>query len=154
MAALAAAPSSISHFALAQKETNQNVFFRFVDGTTLCLWLDPLLDIFTIKQKLLKHQRATGVAAPLSATFASQDLVFVCNGKPLNEHFLLADYQLPPNVTIHVSYRNKGGCFLVSLSVLTIIFWSIIGSPCTCGLSLLLVPLLLPLLFILPCFFL
>jgi hypothetical protein len=118
---------------------------------TFCLWLDPSLDIYTIKEKLVEHRRATGQTAT-SATFLSKDLFFICNGKPLSDEMLLSDYNFPENSTIHVSYRNRGGCFMVSLSILCIICASVIGSPCTCGLSLFMVPLLLPLLFILPFF--
>lgn len=72
-------------------------------------------------------------------------------GKPLSIHN--GDYFLwKDNADIFVQYRNPGGCFMVSLTVLTMIMMAIIGSTCTCGLSLLIVPLLLPLLFILPFF--
>ena len=127
------------------------LFAPLLSWQTFCLWLDPTLDIATIKLKLLEHKRLTG-STPLSATFFSKDIFLICNGKPLDEDMLLADYHLPRHATIHVNYRNKGGCFMVSLTILSIICASVIGSPCTCGLSLFMVPLLLPLLFILPFF--
>jgi len=84
------------------------------------------------------------------------DTVWIWNAKVLDDdEYCLGDYGLitsNSHIVIHVSPRNPGGCFMVSLTVLCIIFMAIIGSTCTCGLSLVLVPLLLPLLFILPLF--
>lgn len=116
---------------------------------------------------LLAHQRATATA-PYSALFSglenvalaqnliwsiqTNDLFLVWNGKPLNEEYQLADYNISADATVMVSYRNRGGCLLVSFSILVTICLAIIASTCTCGISLLVVPLLLPLLFILPLF--
>jgi hypothetical protein len=88
----------------------------------------------------------------MTATFLSKDLFFVWNGKPLDDDDMLLDYGMKANSTISVSYRNRGGCFMVSFSILCIICAAVLGSPCTCGLSLFVVPLLMPLLFILPLF--
>ena len=52
--------------------------------------------------------------------------------------------------TVYVHYRNRGGCFMISFTILMTIFFLIITSTCTCGASLLFVPLLLPFLFVLP----
>ena len=77
------------------------------------------------------------------------------NGKPLREDPMFNNNNNTGgggDMTVHVHYRNEGGCFILSLSVLTMIMIAIIGSTCTCGMSLLVVPLLMPLLFILPLF--
>ena len=74
------------------------------------------------------------------------------NGKPLRRDDHMYMYNNPGDTTVYVHYRNEGGCFILSLSVLTMIMIAIIGSTCTCGMSLLVVPLLMPLLFILPLF--
>lgn len=91
------------------------------------------------------------------------DLTLSWNGKPLDDYGLLSDYwgllqssgggnnQGRAN-TVIVSSRRKGGCFMVSFSILATICAAILGSPCTCGLSLFVVPFLLPLLFVLPLF--
>jgi hypothetical protein len=79
-------------------------------------------------------------------------LFFCWNGKPLDDDAILKDYGVRDSATISVSYRKRGGCFMVSLSILTVICAAVIGSPCTCGFSLFIVPLLLPLLFVLPLF--
>jgi hypothetical protein len=88
----------------------------------------------------------------------TQDLSFMYRGKPLEDDEPFRTYYntktksstLPP--TIHVSVRLYGGCFMVSATVLGMIMTAIVGSTCTCGLSLIAVPFLLPLLFILPFF--
>lgn len=82
----------------------------------------------------------------------SNDLFMIWNGKPMDDNGNLSDYGLREGVTIDVSYRNKGGCFMVSFSILVFIGMAIIGSTCTCGLSLFVIPFLMPLLFILPLF--
>ena len=68
-------------------------------------------------------------------------------GKPL-----VSTDSVKDGSTVFVQYRNRGGCFMVSLSIMMIIFTLILSSTCTCGTSLLLVPLLLPFLFVLPLF--
>jgi hypothetical protein len=118
---------------------------------TFCLWLDPNLDVQSVKLRLMEHRRKTG-QVPSGAWFLSNDVFFCWNGKPLDEDMLLADYGIKDSAVISVSRRERGGCFMVSLSVLTIICAAVLGSPCTCGFSLFIVPLLLPLLFVLPLF--
>ena len=75
---------------------------------------------------------------------------FVVESKPLRKEQILSPKR--NHQTVHCHYRNPGGCFIFSLSILTIIFFATIGSVCTCGLSLFIIPLLVPFLFILPCF--
>ena len=77
---------------------------------------------------------------------------FVVECKPLRKDQILSPKRNNQTTTIHCHYRNPGGCFIFSLSILTIIFFATIGSVCTCGLSLFIIPLLVPFLFILPCF--
>ena len=74
------------------------------------------------------------------------------NGKQVNYDSLMNTDGMTKMSTINVQYRNNGGCFMLSLTVLTMIMAAIVGSTCTCGISLLVVPLLMPLLFILPLF--
>jgi hypothetical protein len=98
---------------------------------------------------------ATGKIARGTAA-AAASLCMVWQGKPLEDDAVLSHYmpfqQQGNNNTIVVWQRQRGGCFMVSLSILVIIFFALMGSCCTCGLSLLVVPVLLPLLFILPLF--
>jgi hypothetical protein len=102
----------------------------------------------------LRGDDARGDDAPSLA----RDFCMVCAGKVLDEEddrpvrLLVggASREALPNVQIW--RRQRGGCFMVSASILCIITAAIIGSPCTCGLSLFVVPVLLPFLFILPLF--
>jgi hypothetical protein len=55
-------------------------------------------------------------------------------------------------ITIHASYPIKGGCFIISFAILMTIIFAICMSVCTCGISLVAIPLLAPFLFILPLF--
>ena len=59
---------------------------------------------------------------------------------------------LSPPMTIHASHELKGGCFIISFSILLLIIGSVFMSVFTCGLSLFVIPFLCPLLFILPLF--
>jgi hypothetical protein len=110
-------------------------------------------DVYAIKRQLAKKASKGGlsVAAP-------GDLVLTSNGKVWRDAGVLDDYCLHSSssassaMTVHVSCRRGGGCFMVSLSVLCVICAAVVGTPCTCGLSLLVVPVLLPLLMILPFF--
>jgi hypothetical protein len=93
----------------------------------------------------------------------SRDFCMVCRGKVLDldkdSDRTLWDVigagstigtTVSSQVYIQAWTRQRGGCFMVSFTILCIIMASIVGSFCTCGLSLLIVPVLLPLLFILP----
>jgi hypothetical protein len=111
-----------------------------------------------MKQAVVEHQRVTGHAPSLLV--AAKDIFFVWNGKPLTDRALLQDYigeagkkgRNNSTVTIFVSHRQRGGCFMVSFSILVTICAAILSSPCTCGFGLLIIPVLLPLLFVLPLF--
>jgi ABC-type phosphate transport system permease subunit len=88
-----------------------------------------------------------------AATLSTRDLYFMCQGKPCHEDALLSDYALSSSwVQLEVNYRQRGGCFMVSASIVATISALLLLCPCTCGASLILVPFLLPLLFILPFF--
>ena len=105
---------------------------------TTCLWVDPFHDSVADTKKRVQDGR---------------DFVWTWNGKPLDDSGVLADYgAVSDGMTIQTFPRQQGGCFMVSLSILFIIICSIVGSMCTCGLSLVVVPFLVPLLFILPLF--
>ena len=83
------------------------------------------------------------------------DLYLVHNGKPLDDDAVWMDYGIRSsnkNYTVSVQTRVRGGCFMISASVLCLLCTAVVGSPCTCGVSLIAVPFLLPLLFVLPLF--
>lgn len=84
----------------------------------------------------------------------SRDFCMVCRGKVLDTDDDRALVEIvggsASQMDVQVWTRQRGGCFMISCSILGIILAAIVGSTCTCGLSLLIVPVLLPLLFILP----
>lgn len=133
---------------------------------TLCLLIDPWNDdMLSVKTKLLAKSETTPYYQP-------KDLFMVYNGKPIFEDDFMDKnnccqddsvvvvggssvrrrHQFREGATVLVSYRNRGGCFMVSFSILLMIGAALVGSFCTCGLSLCVVPFLVPLLFILPLF--
>lgn len=96
-------------------------------------------------------------------TAPSRDFCMTCRGKVLDaddDTATLADVVMGRGIAgyrsnntpihLHVWPRQRGGCFMVSLSILGVIMTALVGSTCTCGLSLFIIPVLLPLLFILP----
>jgi Ubiquitin family len=95
---------------------------------------------------------ASAVAYLQQNKLRSSDLSFMYNGKPLDNDCCLADYRVRENAVVQVSLRLAGGCFMVSATVFCMLCTAVIGSTCTCGLSLIAVPFLLPLLFVLPLF--
>lgn len=121
---------------------------------TLCMLVNlQQEDILSIKKRLLKLASASAASGEYSSfVLATRDLFLVWNGKPLNDECVLADYNMTTksHATIFCQRRERGGCFAVSFSVLMVIVACILGSTVTCGTSLLLVPLLLPLLVVLP----
>jgi hypothetical protein len=82
-------------------------------------------------------------------TMNRNNFFFEFGGKPLSHDNTVS---IGNGSTVFVQYRLRGGCFMISITVLMTIFVLILSSTCTCGASLLLVPLLLPFLFVLPLF--
>ena len=105
----------------------------------------------------------------------SNGMYLIYNGKVLCPYNTLVDYFNPYSIcktdrdenrgnedlvrrlndtpiTIHASYPLRGGCFILSFSILMMILVAMSMSLCTCGLSLIAIPILGPFLFILPLF--
>ena len=98
------------------------------------------MSIDAIKQSLLDKR------PDYQRSFSIDDLYLTAQGhKPLVHS--LEDY-----TQIDVHGRVKGGCFMVSFSILMICLVACCCSVFTCGTSLLIIPVLLPLLFVLPLF--
>jgi hypothetical protein len=89
-----------------------------------------------------------------TTTMLARDVYLCCNGKPCHEEALLSDYRngCAKSIVFDANYRQRGGCFMVSASIVATIAGLLMLCPCTCGTSLIFVPFLLPLLFILPFF--
>ncbi|CAB9517511.1 expressed unknown protein [Seminavis robusta] len=139
---------------LQQKTDECSVFFNFVHGKTLCMMVNLHTDdIKSIKKRLAELDgKSDGRTTRTSFVLASRDMFLVWNGKPLEEDCTLADYNITSkgHTTIFCHQRQPGGCFAVSFSIFMVIVAAVLGSSVTCGASLILVPLLLPLLVILP----
>ena len=84
--------------------------------------------------------------------FYPSDQYLTYQSKPLADSLTIGDYGIQHGDTLFVADRQRGGCFMVSLSILFTIFLAILMSFCTCGLSLTIVPFLIPLLAVLPLF--
>ena len=115
---------------------------------------------YTIYFYIQRHWRSLGTF--FFESHMSSRMILSYNGKIMRKDLTLSDY-LPPATTattkaqqnpivIHLSFALDGGCFLISFSVLLMIIGAVMMSFCTCGASLIFVPLLAPLLFILPFF--
>lgn len=107
-----------------------------------------------------------------NSLLGSDDMCLIYNGKVLCPYNALVDYCNPKSscrnsinnanenigfcrntpITIHASYPIKGGCFIISFSILMTMLIAMSMSLCTCGLSLFVIPILAPFLFILPLF--
>lgn len=104
--------------------------------------------------------------------FGTNDIFLIYNGKVLCPYNTVVDYYNPYRsltnclngnknveitrkdtpITIHASYPVRGGCFMISFSILMTMLMAVCMSLCTCGMSLVIIPLLAPFLFILPLF--
>jgi hypothetical protein len=119
--------------------------FIFTFCQTLCCLINPqqgaITSIAILEQKVLESYPDR----------SKRDFFFLSQSKPLNQTTFDSLYWKDGS-TIFVHYRNRGGCFIFSFSILCIILMAIVGSFCTCGSSLLIIPVLLPFLFILPLF--
>lgn len=111
---------------------------------TYCLTIEPDMSLFDIKRALIElYQYSTN-----QPTFIDpRQLCLTSQGKV--EENLVWNKN---NVTVFVHLRQPGGCFMISFTILMTIILACMSSVCTCGLSLFVIPVLLPLLFILPLF--
>ena len=118
---------------------------------TLCMMVNIHNDDILSIKKRLADITSSGGEEP-SFVMATKDMFLLWNGRPLDDDCVLADYHMTTKsmATVFCHQRKRGGCFAVSASVLVVIFASILGSTVTCGASLIMVPLLLPLLLVLP----
>jgi hypothetical protein len=110
----------------------------------------PITDLSLVALTFWLSMWLAALGVPATGGVRSDDIYFSSNGKPLVDQAKLSDYHL--GSTIHVAGRVRGGCFMLSATVFAIICCACLSSLCTCGLSLVVVPFLLPLLFILPLF--
>ena len=139
------AQNAITTAATASAATNHGAGTPPAIDTFGCVFWMALLNLFHTKLR-------------------ASDLCFLHHGKPLDDDGLWLDYVFAGKnnnnqhrtttqmTTVTVHPRLRGGCFMVSASVLAMLCAAVVGSSCTCGVSLVAVPFLLPLLFVLPFF--
>ena len=138
----------------AQQPQHTNLLVRGPAGKCLSLAVPGSLRVEHLKAQLAL---ATGI------TVADQYLMYQC--KLLQDSAALALYGLGSGgeeavltsrhlPTVEMGVRQRGGCFMVTFTLLTILFFATLCAPFTCGTSLFLYLFLLPPCFILPFFFL
>mmetsp|Transcript_5336 Transcript_5336/g.14436 ORF Transcript_5336/g.14436 Transcript_5336/m.14436 type:complete len:202 (+) Transcript_5336:282-887(+) len=148
-------PNGVGGATNGEMTKKRNVFLKCWDGKLLCCTLecetadaDEIMGV--LRQQVTKNY----------PYITMEDVYFSAKGKMLTvgdpagtthgeEDRCLSIFD-DDGVTVFVHRRLRGGCFMVSCSVLGLILFFVVISPCTCGLSMVAVPLLLPLLFILP----
>lgn len=138
-----------------QEQQHTNLLVRGPAGKYLSLAVPGSLRVEELKTQLAL---ATGVNA------ADQFLMYHC--KLLQDSAALGLYGLGSDdgttaaltsrhlPTVEMGVRQRGGCFMVTFTLLTILFFATLCAPFTCGTSLCLYVFLLPPCFILPFFFL
>lgn len=123
----------------------------------------PKKHVAAIESVMVVLWMALQLLSSSSYKLRPSDLYFMHHGKPLDDDALWKDYvgyggsssnrkNTTSMMTVTVHPRVRGGCFMVSASVLAMLCTAVVGASCTCGMSLIAVPLLLPLLFVLPLF--
>jgi len=136
-----------------QHQQHTNLLVRVPAGICLSLAVPRSLRVEQLKAQLAL---TTGV------TVDDQYLMYQC--KLLQDSAVLALYGLGGGEeaaltsrhlpTVEMGVRQRGGCFMVTFTLLTILFFATLCAPFTCGTSLFLYLFLLPPCFILPFFFL
>ncbi len=137
------------HAVEEEEEEAMNLLVRAPAGLRVSLAVDGGMRVEELKARLAQE---LGVAA------TEQYLMYQC--KPLADAAKLALYGLGGHMqqqqqqvqTVEMGVRTRGGCFIVSFTILTILVIATLCAPVTCGTSLLLYVFLLPPLFVLPFF--
>jgi len=132
------------HSKVLEKHGGIDIFVHGTNGKTVNLTVHGDESIFSVRRKVSQKH-------PHNMLYSS-DQYLTYQSKPLTESLTVADYGIQQGSTLFASERRRGGCFMISLSIIFTIFCAIAMSLCTCGLSLTIIPFLLPLLCILPLF--
>mmetsp|Transcript_211 Transcript_211/g.560 ORF Transcript_211/g.560 Transcript_211/m.560 type:complete len:123 (-) Transcript_211:305-673(-) len=117
------------------------IFVKTVTGRTIPLEVESSDTVEMVKDKL-----CLSTAIP-----SSEQRLVSSGGRQLEEGMTLGDLDVQKEAVLNLMLGLRGGCWFFSISILIIIFFAIVLSFCTCGLSLTAIPFLVPFLFILPC---
>mmetsp|Transcript_4334 Transcript_4334/g.6351 ORF Transcript_4334/g.6351 Transcript_4334/m.6351 type:complete len:267 (-) Transcript_4334:1442-2242(-) len=139
--------------------TGANDMYLIYNGKVLCPY-NTLLDYLHYNPFMNRpcYQSSNGSSSSGSDSDSSRNNNHNTNGNnyydaKANHDDTIRKYKYDNGpITIHASFPIKGGCFIVSFSILMTIVMAMCMSVCTCGLSLFAVPILAPFLFILPLF--
>ncbi|KAM3576751.1 hypothetical protein VYU27_001346 [Nannochloropsis oceanica] len=134
-----------------QQQQTTNLLVRRPAGKCLSLAVPDSLRVGELKSQL---SLTTGIAVE------DQYLMYQC--KLLQDSATLALYGLGGTEGSDLTYchlpmvdmgvRQRGGCFIVTFTILSILFFATLCAPFTCGTSLFLYLFLLPPVFVLPFF--
>ena len=119
---------------------NVDVFVRTPTGKTLNYSVAPEE---TTEQVVNSLSKRTG---------CSRDSYLVSGTKPLRPCSPVLSADVCRGETLTLLERRRGGCFIFSIIIFCTIIFACMCSVFTFGFSLCVIPFLLPLLFILPCF--
>ena len=124
---------------------------EFLASKTIIVSVNQDDEILKLRHNIaLKRSNRSQALIEYAVRYPDQYLTF--QSKPLHDSFTVRDYGIQHGSTLLMSGRQRGGCFMISLSILFTILIAISMSFCTCGLSLTIVPFLLPFLAVLPLF--
>merc|ERR1712203_178642 len=116
------------------------IFIKTLAGHTIPLEVEALQTVDDVKDKIAED---SGIPP------WQQCLTF--SGKQLEDQRTLAEYGVNKETELYLSMDMRGGCFMFSIALILIIILACCCAPLSCGTSLLVVPFLIPPLFILPC---
>mmetsp|Transcript_37907 Transcript_37907/g.96917 ORF Transcript_37907/g.96917 Transcript_37907/m.96917 type:complete len:123 (-) Transcript_37907:68-436(-) len=117
------------------------IFVKTVTGRTIPLEVESSDTVDMVKERL-----SLSTSIP-----QSEQRLVSSSGRQLEEEMTLEELNIQKEAMLNLMLGLRGGCWIFSISILIIIFFAIILSFCTCGLSLTVIPFLVPFLFILPC---
>merc|ERR1712232_223069 len=116
------------------------IFVKALDGRTIVLEVEAAETVDDVKCRIYED-----AGIPNS----QQGLTFA--GKTLADDLTLSECGVTKESELSLHMCMRGGCFMFSIALICLIILALCCVPFSCGTSLLVIPFLLPPLFILPC---
>merc|ERR1711920_941389 len=113
---------------------------KTLNGQTITVEVEGANTIDDVKNKI---EDSAGIPS------CQQELTF--EKQHLDDEQTLAEYGIMKESELHLALNLRGGCFFFSICIICLIILALCCVPFSCGTSLLVIPFLLPPLFILPC---